>query len=646
MTPPNLTHILHFTIGPVQGFVSQARRTRDFWAGSFLLSYLSATAMRYVEKEVGPDAIKFPDVKDDPIMQRLRKILTDSPTIATLPNHFKAEVPENFDGHKVKAAVVTEWERIADAVWDADLKGLSDLEGQSVSLAKPKEIWDRQIRHFWDISWVIVPKPADGEKDDSAETLDRRKNMRVFMPQTEYGDKCSIMGEYQELSGCDGPNRKKQNKELWDAVRTKFNNDDTFDIGKNERLCAVAFVKRRFMYNDAWGKIYPGWTLPDNVPSTPYMSAVHWLTNVIKDGDAKVILEFFESAKTNRGELHTHIACIEKALADRPELVYPAINKGPKSIADLDGGVFFKTELVDNKDEILGNITNIKEKLDKLSGKHGNAREKFGSPTPFYAVLMMDGDSFGKLLQNYDEEVITKNLKQFTNAVKSIVCENNGFLIYAGGEDVLALMPLEDALPCAYELRKRFIKAFEGTNIPATISAAINYAHMKLPLAKVIQDTHDLLSEVAKEKTGRDAVACRVWKRGGDLITWSIPWDKAVDGDKIKVVEMTKYLDKDGEADGVISSKFLYSIRGFEDLFNKDKYGNPPVLEEGQAKDVLVAKLMASGSSKDKLTRVCAEDIVGKLLDLCAEYKDKDRTGNIRPDGAMLLRFLAAKGAE
>ena len=39
---------LHFTLGPVQGFVSQARRTRDLWAGSFLLSYLSGHAMKAV----------------------------------------------------------------------------------------------------------------------------------------------------------------------------------------------------------------------------------------------------------------------------------------------------------------------------------------------------------------------------------------------------------------------------------------------------------------------------------------------------------------------------------------------------------------------------------------------------------------------
>jgi CRISPR-associated protein Cmr2 len=36
---------LHFSLGPVQGFVAQARRTRDFWAGSFILSYLAGQAM-------------------------------------------------------------------------------------------------------------------------------------------------------------------------------------------------------------------------------------------------------------------------------------------------------------------------------------------------------------------------------------------------------------------------------------------------------------------------------------------------------------------------------------------------------------------------------------------------------------------------
>ena len=38
--------LLHFTLGPVQSFVAQARRTSDLWAGSLLLSWLAGQAMK------------------------------------------------------------------------------------------------------------------------------------------------------------------------------------------------------------------------------------------------------------------------------------------------------------------------------------------------------------------------------------------------------------------------------------------------------------------------------------------------------------------------------------------------------------------------------------------------------------------------
>ena len=44
-------NILNFSIGPVQGFIARARKTRDFWAGSFLLSYLAGQAMAVREEE-------------------------------------------------------------------------------------------------------------------------------------------------------------------------------------------------------------------------------------------------------------------------------------------------------------------------------------------------------------------------------------------------------------------------------------------------------------------------------------------------------------------------------------------------------------------------------------------------------------------
>src|ERR1700728_909561 len=65
-TDPAMTdRLLHFTLGSVQSFVAQARRTRDLWAGSFLLSWLAGRAMRVIVENGG--SILVPDVKQDPL---------------------------------------------------------------------------------------------------------------------------------------------------------------------------------------------------------------------------------------------------------------------------------------------------------------------------------------------------------------------------------------------------------------------------------------------------------------------------------------------------------------------------------------------------------------------------------------------------
>ncbi len=50
----------HFTIGPVQGFVTQSRRIRDLLASSFLLSFLSGQAMVEVDRQGG--RLLFPEI--------------------------------------------------------------------------------------------------------------------------------------------------------------------------------------------------------------------------------------------------------------------------------------------------------------------------------------------------------------------------------------------------------------------------------------------------------------------------------------------------------------------------------------------------------------------------------------------------------
>lgn len=70
-------------------------------------------------------------------------------------------------------------------------------------------------------------------------------------------------------------------------------------------------------------------------------------------------------------------------------------------------------------------------------------------PNPYYAVLLMDGDHLGHLLQERGGAVVSDALQQFTQTVPSIVSEFDGTLVYAGGDDVLALLPRAQAIPCA-----------------------------------------------------------------------------------------------------------------------------------------------------------------------------------------------------
>ena len=122
-----------------------------------------------------------------------------------------------------------------------------------------------------------------------------------------------------------------------------------------------------------------------------------------------------------------------------------------------------------------------------------------GEVSPFYALLMMDGDSLGKhMSEPKAQDAITKGLAEFTQRVPHTVNAHNGFLIYAGGDDVMAVLPLEDAFSCAKALRDVYLECFKkhplatGEPIPTTLSGAIEFAHIKTPLTTVLKDAHHL----------------------------------------------------------------------------------------------------------------------------------------------------------
>src|SRR5690606_16923889 len=61
----NMTLFL-LTIGPVQDYIAQARKTQDLYWGSYILSYLTWKAIERVVEVFGPDSIIFPDLVGQP----------------------------------------------------------------------------------------------------------------------------------------------------------------------------------------------------------------------------------------------------------------------------------------------------------------------------------------------------------------------------------------------------------------------------------------------------------------------------------------------------------------------------------------------------------------------------------------------------
>ncbi|WP_432785095.1 hypothetical protein AAEX37_02020 [Oligella sp. MSHR50489EDL] len=525
----------HLTIGPVQAFVAQARRTRDFWAGSFILSYLSSVAMAAVRQQQGEIEFPIPDQNFLNWLSNKDKDLRHRPQQGSVPNRFKAmevRVSAGFDPHAVVNAVQLVWKKIAEQVWEKDI---APIVGDS---SVQREIWNRQINNFWEISWCLT------EQRSLSNLLDRRKNWRSHIVADEPGVKCSLMEGYQELSGAEKPGQAVS--EFWHKVRQQGTYDIARDIRADEHLCAIALVKRRFVhYFKALrvelpavaanqGLTIHGWALSSTVPSIAYMAATPWLAASIfkaaDDFDVNILIAQLESHLKRLNapwegveSLHILKACAEVDYhdgnwrqVDGQYLFLPALQQMIKE-ADKDPTLQTDVEL----------LKQIETDLKVLRQKTG-----LGDPSPFYAVLLMDGDSLGVQMSDAGKQKgISDGLNRFTAGVPELVRLHSGFLVYAGGDDVLAILPQPFALDCALAIRQHYEQCFAEVNqnqgeaqIFTSISAAINFAHYKTPLSYILQDSHQLLDEVAKDQSGRNSLAVRLHKPGGLNAEWFTPW--------------------------------------------------------------------------------------------------------------------------
>ena len=544
--------VLRLAIGPVQTFIDQSRRTRDLWAGSFLLSWLAGQAMALVDADADATLVH-PHVGGevlDPLFAAILEAGARTQGVSpprgpvlmpSLPNELRAEI-RGVDhaaalADEAAAAVRRAWQAVAGAVFEAYVGPFLERCEQDQQ-ARSRRIWERQIgtdpgkEPFWEIAWVAGPA---GE--DDGVWLPVRKLVRPLRTSVpEEGDLCTLMHDWQELSGLSRVTRegKKEQREFWENFRKHLANrfdqgqdaaGKLLELGESERLCAIALVRRLFplLPVHRLAEVI-GWTpkdadldRPDRRqpygyrPSTAAIATVHWLDKVKRHAAAKDVAVFVRAVRAVSHPL---------AVAEQHSPIDLIMGLG--ALGKVDGKLFYESTIENKRELPLADEkprADLKAALKKLRETTDEDDKTLGAPSSYYALLRMDGDSVGALVGDYPE--LSAAIGAFGREVPALIEKHNALTIYAGGDDLMAMAPLEDALALAETLALAYRDHVQAKAPEATISAGLVFADVQAPLSGVLGESKRLLDQVAKEQNGRASLAASVYRIGGPAFTWA-----------------------------------------------------------------------------------------------------------------------------
>lgn len=635
-----MTMHLDISVGPVQGFVAQSRRTRDLWGSSYLLSFLSAHCLRGVQAAGGK--IVRPNVESDPLFQWVTgQREGEAPRIGSVPNHFVLEA--DGDARLIAQAGIQAledaWRQVCDAVWERFIKHARS-DGNATEC-----IWKRQVSGFWEITWTAGPINSGLQA--------RRKHWRSHRLPDEPGDKCTVMPDLQELSGYVGAEsragREKQDR-FWESVRERLG---PLDLRTNERLCAIALVKRLFPKVDRQAL---GWQVDAaHWPSTGYVAAVPWIRKVISVAP-QLAKEYAEVIQLKAPDV----------LAERNPpfagLNAPAAGDFSRLDANYLNPEYVKNERVcplDNvEDSTRAELIRLLQTL--YVAKDDETNRSLRSPFSFYALLLADGDRLGKLVGELDGRTVGRALLDFTGDVQDIVQEHDGLTVYAGGDDVLAMLSVPQALSCAAALSRRYRAAFTNgaeQRPNATLSAAVAFAHIRLPLSTVMAEARRLLDEVAKDGNGRNSLAVGVLKPGGLNCQWTTTWTRTNQtGDAVQALDdLVECLATHALEPG-LSSALIYRIREMVaslcgwDRWQPGSWGELPATLDLHAlleAEILRSLTIRAGEEAGPLVNALTDavwNVLGSSRALIGE--NAVETNKIGIDALLLARFLVDPESE
>jgi len=314
---------------------------------------------------------------------------------------------------------------------------------------------------------VIVEKKPDEEYKDwldrAQKALDGRKRLRDFLPQIEdeAAEKGTISGERQALHGT-GTSRAEVRAfwiDLTKGLSTK--GISVKDIGQegSERLDAIDTIKRFATKSSA---------IPEQpFPSTSSIATASFVKQLLTAEIPSPTLDTWDQ-----------LTSVELVTTFPKAIPYLKEHAGQREwMLYRDGDCYFQETFAhrylrenyritfDIKDREKSPELIVKDKAfisDSITALKALINAVGARPTPYYAIIQMDGDNMGTLLSEVQDEnehiEISKRLSLFSREVAPKLVEEDrpARLVYAGGDDMLAFSPLEGLLDLVNGLQTNY----------------------------------------------------------------------------------------------------------------------------------------------------------------------------------------------
>lgn len=638
--------LLTLSIGPVQGFIAQARKTADLWAGSHLLSQLALETSLYIAETLGPEQLIFPALKGVPGVdlwvkeqlqdthfnlkdellndKHLLRTRMDDLQIAALPNRLLAIVPASLSADIASAieSRLTMWLHHAGS--EALSLLLDEIDPEVDHRSFTENQMRRHMSHLLEFHWSSVPwsLAGDGKQLDqntlakaletfypageshpgftgtrlaqglakfSGKELDPRyfwepnpgvaysavydmcnrslaaaKTTKKVSSHAEQGVRCSLCSEREILAFSEDEllrtrGQRKLASGLWQQVGRKRKN-----LAKDERgesLCGVCTLKR------LWSRLWRTRLEEDrNIPvksefivSTHVMAATPRLVNIAKQGSYEPELDGDEQHDRYSLPLALH------ELARRHDSNDPVMRDieasenpdHPDHDPAIDDGLYYGILLFDGD--------RMGKWLSGDEGTHARLSALFHSEIRSDALKIAENEKTNLLRDLLDSSrtvtpslhvSISATLNDFAiDIVPELVNRHYfGQLIYAGGDDVLAMLPHDRLLHAAHAIRECWsgveqpalvdsaahnnageIKKKRGFVVlqrrerllrtmgeRATGSAGLVLVPAKMPLRRALDAVRE--AEQRAKNAGRDRFSISIVKRSGGSLQWTGRW--------------------------------------------------------------------------------------------------------------------------